>query len=76
MQEGMTMADDADSLTYIVVRNDEEQFSIWAADRELPPGWQPEGTSGPQSECLARIDEIWTDMRPRSLREAMESMEG
>lgn len=56
---------------YRVVRNDEEQFSIWAADRDLPAGWYATGFDGPKEECLAHIDEVWTDMRPRSLREAM-----
>ncbi|WP_412543794.1 MbtH family NRPS accessory protein [Longispora sp. K20-0274] len=56
---------------FLVVRNAEEQYSIWAADRELPPGWTAEGTKGSKEECLARISEVWTDMRPLSLRERM-----
>ncbi len=58
--------------TYRVVRNDEEQFSIWWAGRALPDGWYPEGTEGSREECLARIAEVWTDMRPLSLRRRME----
>ncbi|HEY0638140.1 MAG TPA: MbtH family NRPS accessory protein [Pseudonocardiaceae bacterium] len=54
-----------------VVRNDEEQYSVWWADRDLPAGWEPEGFEGTREECLARINEVWTDMRPRSLRERM-----
>lgn len=54
-----------------VVLNDEEQYSLWPADRELPPGWRPDGVTGSKEECLAHIDEVWTDMRPRSLREHM-----
>ncbi|BCB76868.1 MbtH family NRPS accessory protein [Phytohabitans flavus] len=61
-----------DELTYRVVVNDEEQYSIWAADRELPAGWHAEGTEGTKQECLARIAEVWTDMRPLSLRRRME----
>ncbi|MDQ7903608.1 MbtH family NRPS accessory protein [Phytohabitans sp. ZYX-F-186] len=61
-----------DELTYRVVVNDEEQYSIWAADRELPAGWRAEGTEGTKQECLARIAEVWTDMRPLSLRRRME----
>ncbi|GAA4707764.1 MbtH family protein [Phytohabitans rumicis] len=61
--------------TYCVVVNDEEQYSIWAADRELPAGWRAEGTEGPKEECLARIAEVWTDMRPLSLRRRMEQAE-
>jgi uncharacterized protein YbdZ (MbtH family) len=71
----MTNEEDAlddDDLTYHVVVNDEEQYSIWAADRDLPAGWRAEGTTGPKQECLDHIDEIWTDMRPLSLRKWME----
>jgi MbtH protein len=57
--------------SYSVVYNDEEQYSIWPTDRALPDGWQAEGTTGPKADCLAHIEQIWTDMRPRSLREAM-----
>ncbi|GAA4555725.1 MbtH family protein [Streptomyces collinus] len=58
---------------YRVVLNDEEQYSIWPAGRELPAGWNAEGTQGSREECLARIDEVWTDMRPLSLRRRMET---
>lgn len=51
-----------------VVVNDEEQFSIWPADREVPPGWREAGKQGSKAECLAYIEEVWTDMRPLSLR--------
>ena len=56
---------------YTVVVNDEGQYSIWAADRELPSGWQAAGTDGTREECLAEIGRVWTDMRPTSLRRAM-----
>ncbi|WP_419995128.1 MbtH family protein [Streptomyces boninensis] len=56
---------------WVVVLNDEEQYSIWWADRELPGGWHAEGTEGTRDECLARIDEVWTDLRPLSLRRRM-----
>jgi MbtH protein len=59
-------------IAYAVVVNDEQQYSIWRADAELPPGWRAEGTTGAREACLARIDEVWTDMRPLSLRHAME----
>lgn len=58
-----------------VVVNGEEQYSIWAADRPCPAGWREEGFSGDRNECLEHIDQVWTDMRPRSLREAMERAE-
>ena len=53
---------------YAVVVNSEEQYSIWPADRERPAGWTPAGFTGAEDECLAHIDEVWTDMRPLSLR--------
>ncbi|MFP3989074.1 MbtH family NRPS accessory protein [Streptomyces sp. E11-3] len=59
--------------TFRVVLNDEEQYSIWAAEREIPAGWRAEGTEGTREECLTRISEVWTDMRPRSLRERMDA---
>lgn len=66
--------EDADRDTlYTVVMNDEEQYSIWPASRELPPGWIKNGPTGPKAECLAHIKDVWTDMRPLSLRKAMEA---
>jgi MbtH protein len=56
---------------YTVVRNDEDQYSLWPAGRSLPPGWQDTGFTGTEPECLARVEQVWTDMRPRSLREEM-----
>lgn len=53
----------------IVVVNDEDQYSIWPADRRLPAGWRAEGFRGPREECLDHIEQVWTDMRPRSVRE-------
>jgi MbtH protein len=55
--------------SFQVVVNDEEQYSIWAADRPLPPGWRSDGTPGTKDECLSHIRSVWTDMRPKSLRE-------
>lgn len=56
---------------YQVVANDEEQYSIWFADREPPLGWRCTGPSGSKSECLDYIEAIWIDMRPVSLRTNM-----
>ncbi|GAA2748107.1 MULTISPECIES: MbtH family protein [Kitasatospora] len=53
---------------YLVVVNDEGQYSIWAEGGEPPAGWAPDGFTGPRDACLAHIDEVWTDMRPRSAR--------
>ncbi|NRQ32608.1 MbtH family NRPS accessory protein [Nonomuraea sp. NN258] len=55
---------------WLVVVNDEEQYSIWAAGGPLPAGWHATGFRGSRESCLAHIDEVWTDMRPRSLRTA------
>jgi len=51
--------------------NHEEQYSIWPAHKEPPSGWRRVGRQGPEPECLAYIDEVWTDMRPLSLRRQM-----
>ncbi|GAA2381545.1 MbtH family protein [Nonomuraea africana] len=56
---------------YRVVVNDEEQYSIWFADRPVPDGWREAGFAGDKQQCLDHIERVWTDMRPRSLREAM-----
>jgi uncharacterized protein YbdZ (MbtH family) len=64
--------EDEDQTIYRVVLNHEEQYSIWPADRDLPPGWRDEGTIGEKAACLSHIDEVWTDMRPLSLRKYME----
>ncbi|AEW99310.1 MbtH family protein [Streptantibioticus cattleyicolor] len=55
-----------------VVVNDEEQYSIWPADQEIPAGWRPEGPLGSKEECLRHIEETWTDMRPLSVRRALD----
>jgi MbtH protein len=56
-----------------VVINHEEQYSIWPAGRTIPPGWRAQGPSGSREQCLAHIEEVWTDMRPLSLRKQMDS---
>jgi MbtH protein len=68
----MRMHMDVTSLAaYKVVKNDEEQFSIWPQGRENAPGWFDAGIEGSKDECLAHIREHWTDMRPLSLRKKM-----
>jgi MbtH protein len=62
-------------LPYAVVVNAEEQYSIWPAGRDLPAGWRRDGFAGAEDECLAYIDETWTDMRPASLRRWMRDHE-
>jgi MbtH protein len=65
------VAEEDDTRGYLVVVNDEEQYSVWLEGRELPAGWRPDGTRGTKAECLAHIESVWTDMRPASLRQAM-----
>ena len=65
-----------DTQIYKAVMNHEEQYSIWPADREPPAGWRDEGMRGSKEECLAHINVVWTDMRPRSLREQMDGVSG
>jgi MbtH protein len=60
-----------DKTIYKVVLNHEEQYSIWPADRENALGWKDAGKQGTKEECLAYIEEVWTDMRPLSLRKQM-----
>jgi MbtH protein len=59
---------------WVVVVNDEEQYSIWPADRSLPSGWRAGGHSGDREACLSYIEKVWTDMRPLSVRKALETM--
>jgi MbtH protein len=54
---------------YKVVVNHEEQYSIWPVERNNPLGWRDAGKSGSKAECLAYIEEVWTDMRPLNLRQ-------
>lgn len=70
------MSDEIEDTTiYVVVVNHEEQYSIWPDDREIPLGWNAAGKSGTKTECLDYIKEIWTDMRPLSLRKKMQGIE-
>jgi MbtH protein len=64
-----------DTTIYKVVVNHEEQYSIWPVDRDNPLGWNDAGKQGPKAECLAYIKEVWTDMRPLSLRQKMAEAE-
>ncbi|GAA6620720.1 MbtH family protein [Scytonema sp. NUACC26] len=68
----MYQDDKEDTTIYKVVVNHEEQYSIWPAARENALGWKDAGKSGEKQECLDYIKEVWTDMRPLSLRKKME----
>ena len=67
----MSINDSEDTTIYKAVVNHEEQYSIWPADRDNPLGWTDTGKVGPKAECLDYIKEVWTDMRPLSLRKKM-----
>ena len=68
----MNYEETEDTTTYKLVVNHEEQYSIWPADKEIPLGWRDVGKTGTKAECLAYVKEVWTDMRPLSLRKKME----
>lgn len=62
-----------DVIEYQVVLNDEEQYSIWPVDRAVPAGWRAAPVRGPKAVCLEYIEQVWTDMRPLSLRRQMDA---
>ncbi|NJO81149.1 MAG: MbtH family NRPS accessory protein [Cyanobacteria bacterium RM1_2_2] len=68
----MSLEQAENNTIYFVVINEEEQYSIWPDYREIPFGWRAVGKSGLKQECLEYIKEVWTDMRPLSLRRQME----
>jgi MbtH protein len=67
------MSWDHEETVFQVVVNQEGQYSIWPNFREVPAGWEAVGPSGPKKECLTYIEAAWTDMRPLSLRNAMQA---
>ena len=64
----MSTSEAEDTRTYVVLVNHEEQYSLWLRDREVPLGWKTVGEPGSKEACLAYVNEVWTDMRPLSLR--------
>lgn len=62
--------DDEDGIFYVVV-NDEEQYSIWPAAIDVPEGWRVVFGQASRADCLDYVEANWTDMRPKSLRDAM-----
>ena len=64
--------EEREKFTYIVVKNHEDQYSIWPDFKPIPAGWEDMQVRGSKTECLAHIKEVWTDMRPKSLRLWME----
>lgn len=65
----MPASEEEDSVVYLVVVNDEEQYSIWPSHKDIPRGWRSTGKMARKIECLTYITEVWTDMRPLSLRQ-------
>lgn len=66
------MSFDNENGIFHVVKNAEDQYSIWPEEKAIPPGWEHAGKTAVKKECLEFIETHWTDMRPRSLREHME----
>ncbi|ARP93994.1 MbtH family protein [Bordetella genomosp. 13] len=69
------MSFDRDDITFHVVINDEDQYSIWPDFKPVPTGWRATDFSGDKAACLAHIEALWTDMRPASLRRFMDDGE-
>ena len=69
----MTSCFDREDGIFRVLINHEEQYSIWPEWKEIPAGWREAGRQGTKDECLAYIKEVWTDMRPLSLRKRMDA---
>ncbi|WP_211472080.1 MbtH family protein [Collimonas humicola] len=61
---------------HFVVKNNEDQYSIWMQGRSLPAGWAVVGEPASKQQCLQRIEQLWTDMTPRSVREHLEQQAG
>lgn len=68
MTERTNILDRDDAFFHVVVNHD-EQYSIWPAERDPPAGWERVGEPALRQECLAKVNELWTDMRPKSLRD-------
>jgi MbtH protein len=64
------MQDNEDNREYVALVNDEEQYSLWLAELAVPAGWKQVGSRGTKQACLDYIKNVWTDMRPLSVRKA------
>lgn len=76
IQPSTTLHDQEGEQEYYVVRNIEEQYSVWPTFKEIPNGWESVGEPRVKSKCLEYVKEVWTDMRPLSLRKEMEKAAG
>jgi MbtH protein len=66
------VSDETEERAFQVLVNDEEQYSLFPAELPVPGGWRRAEFTGTETECVAFVDRVWTDMRPRSLRTADE----
>ena len=71
----MAKNEEENGTIYRVVVNHEDQYSIWPTHKENAPGWRDAGMKGTKEECLAFVKQVWTDMRPLSLRKTMRAIE-
>ncbi|MBU8811170.1 MbtH family protein [Mycolicibacterium goodii] len=62
---------DDENGTFYVLVNDEDQHSLWPAFADVPTGWRVVFGASSRAECLDYVEQNWTDLRPRTLREAM-----
>lgn len=60
-----------DTRTYVVLKNAEDQYSLWLKSKRIPDGWIEAGKEGKKAECMTYVDQTWIDMRPLSLRREM-----
>ena len=63
---------DDERIEYQVLVNHEEQYSLWPGFKEIPKGWEQVGPVGTKDECLAWVEEVWTDITPLSVRRQMQ----
>ena len=59
---------------YLVLINHEGQYSFWPSYKPIPAGWDAVGGERTKEQCVAYVDEVWTDMTPLSLRKQMEEL--
>lgn len=64
--------EEEDTREYVVLVNGEEQYSLWLAGQDIPKGWREVFPRSSKKACLDYVKEVWTDMRPLSVRKAME----
>jgi MbtH protein len=69
----MTNPFENENTTYLVLINDEAQYSLWPSFIEVPRGWKVAHPADSRQACLDYVNEHWTDMRPKSLVDAMTS---